>query len=501
MTDPIATTRQGTVRGFERRALLYFRGIPYARPPVGDLRFRAPEPPEPWEGVRDATEYGPNSLQSSIASDIPLPPQPRRPMSEDCLYLNVVTPGLSGSRPVMVWIHGGGFTTGSGADFAGRQLAERGVVVVAMNYRLGALGSLALPALADRKGRFTNFGLRDQIAALRWVHDNIASFGGDPDNVTIFGESAGGLSVGSLLGSPEAKGLFHRAIPQSGAGHQARPADEALSASEQFCELLGVRPDDPAALRAASPEAILEVSGAVELSAGLARMRARKPWSMAHTPVIDGQCLLALPIEGLRRGHGSAVPVMAGWTADEFKLFEPTWENGAPSADELESHFGEFGPPRPMHRAYLDARAARGDSTAPGDVWSAALADWMFRVPADRLLEANATAGRPTYGYVFTWESPVEGLGACHSLDVLFVTGTYTLAPDFAGSGPAADALANTMMDAWVAFATNGDPSTPSLHWPRFETDTRPIMVLGERCHMVEGWHEEERRAWDGVIP
>lgn len=245
MTDPIATTRQGTVRGFERHALLYFRGIPYARPPVGDLRFRAPEPPEPWEGVRDATEYGPNSLQSSIASDIPLPPQPRRPMSEDCLYLNVVTPGLSGSRPVIVWIHGGGFTTGSGADFAGRQLAERGVVVVAMNYRLGALGSLALPALADRKGRFTNFGLRDQIAALRWVHDNIASFGGDPDNVTIFGESAGGLSVGSLLGSPEAKGLFHRAIPQSGAGHQARPADEALSASEQFCELLGVRPDDP----------------------------------------------------------------------------------------------------------------------------------------------------------------------------------------------------------------------------------------------------------------
>ncbi|MBK7724543.1 MAG: carboxylesterase family protein [Dehalococcoidia bacterium] len=218
MTDPIATTRQGTVRGFERHALLYFRGIPYARPPVGELRWAVAQPPEPWDGVRDATEYGPNSLQSSIASDIPLPPQPRRPMSEDCLYLNVVTPGLSGSRPVMVWIHGGGFTTGSGADFAGRQLAERGVVVVAMNYRLGALGSLALPALADRKGRLTNFGLRDQIAALRWVHDNIASFGGDPDNVTIFGESAGGLSVGSLLGSPEAKGLFHGAIPQSGPG-------------------------------------------------------------------------------------------------------------------------------------------------------------------------------------------------------------------------------------------------------------------------------------------
>ncbi|MBK9344345.1 MAG: carboxylesterase family protein [Dehalococcoidia bacterium] len=193
---------------------------------------------------------------------------------------------------------------------------------------------------------------------------------------------------------------------------------------------------------------------------------------------------------------------MAGCTADEFKLFESMWEEGPPSAADVESLFaGCWTGGADIHRSYLDARAGRGDSTAPGDVWSAALTDTAFRVPADRLLEANATAGRPTYGYVFTWESPVEGLGACHSLDVLFVSGTHVLVPGFAGSGPTADRLSTTMMDAWVAFATNGDPSTPSLHWPRFETDTRPIMVLGEQCCPTTDYREAERRAWDGVIP
>ena len=502
MTDLIATTRLGRVQGFEKAGVLHFRGIPYAAPPVGELRFRAPQPAEPWDDVLAATAYGPNSLQEPLAGDL-FPPPVARPTSEDCLYLNVTTPSLTGSMPVMVWIHGGGFTLGSGADFAGRDLAAHGVVVITMNYRVGALGFLGLRSLADEQGRFTNFGMRDQVAALRWVRENAAAFGGDASNVTIFGESAGGMSIGALLASPEAKGLFDRAIAQSGAGHHAISVEQAEFVARQFCDFLDVSPGDAGALRALDSHRILAASVARERE-GEQSVRDRKPPMLAFNPVIDGQFLRDLPTCAIRNGDGSRVPVLAGSNADEFQLFTPWWPSPELSETEARALFREQ--TRDGDRAfetYVAARAGRGQASDPAAAWSAAVTDMAYRVPADRLLEAMVRNGEPAFGYIFDWKSPANGgvLGACHSLDVFFMSGTYKLAPDFAGSGPAADALANAMMDAWVAFATNGDPSTPALRWPRFETDARPIMVLSEQCHPTTNYREAERRVWEGVIP
>ena len=241
----IAQTTAGQIEGTEENGLCVFRGIPFAAPPIGDLRFKAPRPVEPWNGGREARTFGPISLQApNEMLDALLPPaDPPQPQSKDCLYLNVWTPGLDdASRPVMVWIHGGAFTIGSGSEeyYNGANLASRGdVVIVTINYRLGALGFLNLPALGE-----TNFGMRDQVAALKWVQANIANFGGDPNNVTIFGESAGGMSVASLMASPEAAGLFQKAIPQSGAGHNALTAEETNATAYKFCEALGVDPND-----------------------------------------------------------------------------------------------------------------------------------------------------------------------------------------------------------------------------------------------------------------
>lgn len=501
MTEPIAITRQGQVQGFEKAGVLHFRGIPYAAAPIGDLRFRAPQPPEPWDGVRDATAYGPSSLQGQPPIDIPGAPPPPRQMGEDCLYLNIWTASLDGRRPVMVWIHGGAFTIGSGAEFSGRELAARGAVVVSINYRLGALGFLGLPCLADEHGRFTNFGLRDQIAALRWVRENVAAFGGDPGNVTIFGESAGGMSVGALMASPEAEGLFHRAIAQSGAGHHALTLEAATATASRLCEILGLSPDDATGLRAAPAVDLVQAASKLETEDTQRFIGRGRVWRPTFAPVADGQALRALPISAINGGDGSDVPLLAGSNDDEYRSLVKV----APlSEPEVAGRFAELGVDdgKTAFEAFADARRERGEPASPEEVWQAALTDHHFRVPADRLAEANAARGNPSYCYLFDWKSPPSvGLGAYHGFEIMFMSGIYKLFPDQAGSGPAADALAHTMMDAWVAFATNGDPSTPALHWPRFETATRPLMVLGERCYPATNYREAERRVWDGVIP
>lgn len=493
MTDPIATTRHGQVRGVEKAGLLNFRGIPFAAPPVGPLRFRAPEPPEPWDGIRDATQNGPISPQAPSPIDLPGGPPVQRPMDEDCLTLNVWTPAADGSLPVMVWIHGGAFTIGCGADFSGRDLAARGAVVITINYRLGPLGFLALPCLADEQGRFTNFGLRDQIAALRWVRENAAAFGGDPGNVTIFGESAGGMSVGALMASPEAKGLFHRAIAQSGAGHHALTLEAATGTARRICEILGVSPDDGAGLRAAPAAELVRASSLCETEDMQRFIGRGRVWKPTFAPVVDSQALRVLPISAVNRGDGSDVPLLVGSNADEYRSLVQV----APlSEPEVVARFAELGlDGRAAFERYGDARRKRGEPASPEEIWSAALTDHHFRVPADRLAEANTARGNPSYSYLFDWKSPPSvGLGAYHSFEIMFMSGIYRLFPDQAGSGPAADALANTMMEAWVAFATAGDPSTPSLQWPRFDTNTRPLMVLGELCHPTTNYREAERR-------
>ena len=497
----IADTTAGKVEGAEEDGLHVFRGAPFAAPPVGELRLKAPQSHPGWEGVRDAAAFGSVSLQiQNVALDDLLGGDPQ-PQSEDCLFLNIWTPGLDAERrPTLVWIHGGGFTIGSGSEayYEGAKLATRGdVVVVTINYRLGALGFLHLPGLGE-----TNFGMRDQAFALQSVRDNIAEFGGDPDNVTIFGESAGGMSVATLMGSPEAAGLFHKAIPQSGAGAHAVALPDAEANGERFMVHLGLAADDIAGLRAVSGEQILAAQGAIEAETFAAIAEGEMP-SMGFAPVVDGEFLTSIPIDAVANGQSESVNALIGHLDEEWKLFSAMMPGDPPNEEDVVQRLSAIGlDGRRAYDVYRDARASRSEPATPGDISDAAMGDGMFSVPAQRLADAQSAQQPGTFMYLFDWKSPAlnGALGACHSLDIPFVFGTYRDAADFAGSGPAADALAETVMDAWLAFARNGDPSSERAEFPAYDSDTRPQLVFGENVRVEHHWRAEERAVWKGVV-
>ncbi len=503
-----AQTTAGKIEGTQENGLCVFRGIPFAAPPVGDLRFKAPQPVEPWDGVRETKSFGSISLQAPnemLEALLPVsdPPQPQ---SEDCLYLNVWTPGLDGARPVMVWIHGGAFTIGSGSEdyYDGANLAARGdVVIVTINYRLGALGFLNLPALGQ-----TNFGMRDQVAALKWVQDNIANFGGNPDNVTIFGESAGGMSVASLMASPEAAGLFQKAIPQSGAAHNALSNEETNATAIKFCKALGIDPDDVDALMAADPADILAASVAVdpiasaESASDMADAGASPTPQMPFQPVIDGAFLSSMPIDHIRDGSADGVATLVGSLDEEMKLLAAAGPAEPMTEEAVTAMFGMMHPdPASAFATYRAARRERGEDDSPGEIFVAAIGDVMLRVPGLRLADAQ-TSRAPTYAYLFDWKSPgMNGaLGSCHALELPFVFGTHALAPDFAGAGPAADAFAEATMDTWLAFARTGNPANDSAEAPSWDSETKPIMVLGDNVRVEHAWRDAEISVWDEVI-
>ena len=498
----IAETTAGKIEGTEEDGLCVFRGVPYAAPPIGDLRFRAPQPPQPWDGVRDTKAFSPIAPQvpNPVLEDLLPSPDPPQPQSEDCLYLNVWTPGLNGARPVMVWIHGGAFTIGSGSEeyYDGANLAARGdVVIVTINYRLGAFGFINLPALGE-----TNFGMRDQIAALKWVQANIANFGGDPANVTIFGESAGGMSVGSLMASPEAAGLFHKAIPQSGAAHNALTMEETEATGRKVAEHLGVAPDDVDALRAASTEDMLAASVSVDpLASGDMSNAASPTPQMPFQPVIDGAFLSKLPIEHIREGSADGIATLVGSLDEEMKMIIAVVPED-PSEEDVIAGLNAMHPDgAAAYAAYRAARRERGEDDSPGEIFIAVIGDVMLRLPGLRLADAQ-TSRAPTYAYLFDWKSPgLDGkLGSCHALEIPFVFGTHAGAPQFAGSGPAADALAEATMDTWLAFARSGDPTTPAVQAPAWNAETKPIAVLGENNRVEHNWRAEELSVWDDIL-
>ncbi|HUS83009.1 MAG TPA: carboxylesterase/lipase family protein [Dehalococcoidia bacterium] len=514
MTTTVKTSK-GELRGTAEGGLHVFRGIPFARPPVGELRFRVPQEVASWQGVRDATRFGSRAMQvpNEALESILGRAEDQPPLGEDCLYLNVWTPGLDDRRrPVMVWIHGGGFTIGAGSDaiYDGSALASRDAVVVTINYRLGPFGFLHAAGLADSPEAFAaNFGMLDQIAALKWVQSEIAAFGGDPGNVTIFGESAGAMSVGVLLASPPASGLFHKAILQSGAAHQALTEELAVTNATAFAEALGTAELDGGSLRARPAAELLEAQVKMEAEAAQATRRGLG-LGLRFQPVIDGRVISQLPIEHVRGGSAKDIPVLIGTTLDEYKLFAVMMPRLREiSEDEAAKRFSWMLPGRDIERArsllggYRKARAARGEPDDPYETVCAAVTDWLFRVPADRLAEAQSSHLDRVFAYRLDWRSPVgEGiLGACHAIDLPFVFGTQRLARRWVGQGDDVDALATRVGDAWVAFARNGDPSTDSLPWPQFDAAGRKTMVLDRECRVEERPHEDERRCWDGVIP
>jgi para-nitrobenzyl esterase len=460
---PVAGTANGAVRGLTVANSDEFLGIPYAAPPVGALRWQPPQPAASWAGVRDATKFAPHCPQ--LAS-----PFGQASTSEDCLYLNVFTPKAGGNHPVMVWIHGGALVTGESDDYAPAGLVADGVTVVTINYRLGALGFLAHPALADAKGQSGDYGLMDQQAALRWVHRNIASFGGDPHDVTIFGESAGGLSTLSQLASPQAKGLFERAIVESGSYNLTQtPLASAEAAGEAFATKTGCASQTAACLRSLPVSTIL----ANEDSAG-------------YTPNIDSEVLPESLGTAFATGNFNRVPVINGTNRDEWRLFVALSElEGDPvTASNYQAMIAStLGVPAAA-AAVIAAKYPLTAFSSPSVALGAVGTDAIFACPA-LTIDQSLSHFVPTFAYEFNDENAPElflppvsfAYGAAHASEIQYL---FTLTAAFPKALSASQQqLAATMKGYWTNFAQRGLPSSfGAPFWPLFNGLTQPIQSL-----------------------
>ena len=507
----IAETAQGRLEGSDLGNQLVFKGVPFAAPPVGPLRWHPPAPAAPWSGVRPAKNFGNPSMQVPMENILPAL-TPLGTVSEDCLYLNVWTPGLDdGLRPVMVWIHGGAFLYGSGHETLPdrQEIVNRGdIVLVSLNYRLGPMGFLNLAELTG--GRIPasgNEGLLDQVAALKWVRSNIKNFGGDPNNVTIFGESAGGMSVGALLGMPSAQGLFHRAIAQSGAAHTANPPDRMLRIAEKTLSIAGTR--DPEALMDLSSQQCLDL----ELKFfGGSPMQDDSAWhtdfeigSQPFQPCVDGQILPDLPIRSVAKGLAAGVSVLVGSTADETKAFAYAEPSMAELTDDkIRTFIGHIPGIDGLIAGYREALGNRGAQNSPLDVFAQLVSDRQFRIPGIRLAETQSEHSDAVYSYMITWPSPTMGgaMGAVHGIEIgaLFSCwDTNEASRDFFGSGPEMETFSTTLQDVWSSFARTGEPGAATIQsCPTYDTQRRATLMLGRECAVEDAPYEEERKLWDG---
>ena len=492
LSSTVVETHYGRVQGTISGPTFVWKGIPFAQPPIGDLRFRAPQAPSPWPGVRDATSFGLTSVQSGRMMQRFFSATPES-SGEDCLFLNVWSPGADDKRrPVLFWIHGGAFTIGSGSTpwYDGTAFATNGdVVVVTINYRLGALGFLHLAGIGgEEKGFSDNCGLLDQIAALEWVRDNIAAFGGDPGNITVFGESAGAMSIGTLLAMPAAKGLFQRAILQSGASHTVQDRERATRIARKLTDILGIHKLTD--LVDISLEQLLAAQGKVSDSSG----------RVAFQPVVDGVTLPLQPIEAIADGSAKGITLLVGTNRDEMRLF--TMMDPAQATLDMVTLEHLFGAKAIEAVATYEADQPEQSSS---DAWIDFLTDRVFRIPAIRLAERQSDRGANVWMYRFDWPTPVFGgsLKACHGLEIPFVwnnLGKFGVNM-LTGDSPARQKVADAMHAAWIAFACNGNPNTPGLPlWHTYNTAQRATMLFNEECRVVNDPYAAERRLWEGVL-
>ena len=495
-------TLEGTTLG--PSGVRAFLGIPYAAPPVGDLRWREPQPVKPWEGVRKAVEFGPRAMQEFIFGDMIF--RDAGP-SEDCLYLNVWTPAKSVGEhlPVMVWIYGGGFEAGATSEPRqdGKDLAKKGVVVVSMNYRLGVFGFFSHPELSAETGHGSgNYGILDQIAALRWVQRNIAAFGGDPANVTIFGESAGSYSVSVQMATPLAKGLFHKAIGESGSvvGTRRHPSHvrtlpEAEKLGVDFAQSIGAK--SLAALRAVPAGALLKAS--------------RADAKLGTEVVVDGYVLPKAMRSVYEAGEQNRVPLLAGWNADENRVYT-TFGNQRPTAasyiKKVRAEFGDLADGiLKVYPANSDAEAVRSAGDLSGDNFIIS-STWRW---IDFQLE---TGGVPVYRYCFDRAVPVPkdtvingapatsaDTGATHASEISYVFGALAAKADTPWE-PADWKLSDEMGTYWTNFAKTGNPNGGGLpEWPRYEANGRLVMHLDVALKAAPETHRDRQEFWDSPLP
>lgn len=496
--EAVVTSPCGPVVGTVVDDVATFLGLPFAAPTTGDLRFAPPAPPTPWTDPLPCVAPGPAAPQNPSILEASLGLEGLG-YGEDCLRANVFSPDLTGSAPVMVWLHGGGFETGTASMtwYDGRALASRGVVVVTLGYRLGALGFLHLDGVPGAGC----FGILDQIAGLHWVREAIAAFGGDPDRVTVFGESAGAMSIGTLMATPRATGLFQRAILQSGAAQNVASPEEAAGVTERFLAAVGVADGDPAGLRALPLDRILAAQ-AMTGAEGVAG-EVGLPWQ----PVLGSDAVPRLPLDAVRDGAADGVDVIVGTTLEEMRLF-PLLSPALAQVDEegvavrtmaYEALQGRE--PGSMLAAYEERTATM---SAP-DRWLTVLTDLVFRIPAIRLAEAVGDRGGQAHMYVFAERSDAFGglLGACHALDLpytwdtLGAPGTDVLVGEITA---ARLELARRTADAWVAFASGAEDPGGALTWPPYERTRRATLWLAaDGIEVRDDPFSAERRWWDGL--
>ena len=492
---PVVETASGKLRGVIQQGVHTFRGVPYAASTAGSNRFMAPRKPEPWTGVRDAFQNGPTAPQLEGPAN-PLILGHRSPTleGEDCLVLNVFTPSPSGKRPVMLWLHGGGFAIGSGSAHAwdGHYLARSGdVVVVSVNHRLNVFGYMYLGGAGGEKYADSgNAGMLDIVAALQWTHDNIAHFGGDPGNVTIFGQSGGGFKVGTLLGMPATKGLVHKAIIESGSGLKGVSREDANKTAERVLAKLGLQSNQVDELQKLPFERLLAAIDTRGQGAA-----AGGPFNFA--PVVDGRNLPRDPWDPTAPEVSADVPVVIGSVNTEGTFFMPP---DSPQYAPLYS-LDEAGLKTQLTQRYGDSADRLIDlyrkelpNATPSEIFFLAIA-----FPSDAIKQAErkfAQKKAPAYMYLFTWETPVEGgrRHSPHTIELPFVFNNPGEQPEEVGNGPDLQPLADKVSGAWAAFAHTGSPNTSNTpKWPAYNTEERATMIINDEWKVANDPRREVR--------
>jgi para-nitrobenzyl esterase len=482
-----AETAYGQVRGAETDGIKVFKGIPYGASTAGKNRFMPPVNPTRWTGVRDALQYGPSAPQSVTLAG----------QGEDCLVLNVWTPAIKDGRkrPVMFWCHGGGFSSGSGSSPGedGTNLARRGdVVVVTINHRLNVLGFTYLGDLGG--GDFQqsgDVGMLDIVQALRWVRDNIEEFGGDPNTVMIFGQSGGGRKVGTLLAMPSAKGLFHRAVIESGPTIKLVDMNQAKRVAERLISKLQLGRNEVRELQkmpvdkimAAYFDVVKDMAGADQMTEGF-------------SPTVNGSAVLQHPFDPAASDISANVPLMLGHTRTEMTL------QSQPDAFSLDEE-GMRGRVRSLIAdnagRVIQTYRQMNPGSSPSDIYFLIASDYRYGAPVMKIAERRAALNKaPVYLYYFRWETPVQGgrLKSPHTIEIPFAFDNVKISANLTGGGPEAMALADKVSDAWIAFARTGDPNTPKLpRWPRFNPTDRPTMVFNNVSKVENDPIREQRLA------